>query len=163
MGNGTGLKKPSLDASRLGSRQTSFKFPRDRGSSSPRAANVVVAELISVTGPRRCWAKRSSCCCAWERSAAAILMMNGVHQVLADAPGVTLTHVRCRRHDYRQGLSPILLVVATVPRTIHRKIVSPNVRGRIGIAGSRAIGQSNRRGRDHAGREKELVDHFIVS
>ena len=58
---------------------------------------------------------------------ATILMMDRIHQVLADAPRIRILHVGRRRDDDRKGLTPVLLVVSAVPRAIHRKVVRPNL------------------------------------
>ncbi len=125
----------------------------------PRSANVVDPELIGVAGPRRCRPKGATRRHAGRGRAAAKLMVQRPHQVLAHAPRQRLAHVGSRRYDQRQRLAILLMVVRPVPRSIHGKVVSPNFRHRVGITGSGARTADSDQGRKQTGGEDYSSDH----
>ena len=65
----------------------------------PRSANVIDAELVCMAWPMRCCVEPCRTCVSIAWVARAELVVDRVHQVLADTPRVGLSHVRSRRHD----------------------------------------------------------------
>ena len=124
----------------------------------PRATHVVSAELIRVAGPPGCAVESATSGTGGIRTAAK-LVVNGVHQVLADAPRVRLPHVSCGGNNQCQRLSVHLIVVISMPRTVHGKVVGPYLGHAVGIASRR----SRLRGCDGSGHqangEDDSVDH----
>lgn len=94
---------------------------------SPGGTDVIVPELIRVAGPRWCGSELPRGCRADAWCAASELVMDRIHRVLADAPGVVGTHVSGRRNDNGQRLVVVLLVVSAVPRTVHGKVMRPTL------------------------------------
>ena len=133
-----------LDPNRTGLGSSSEIFFCERSTRwLPRTTNVVITELIGMTGPWR----RGTECAAGRRArrigAASKLVMNRIHQVLTDAPRIGLSHVGRRWNDHGRRLSVHLCVITTVPRPIHRKVVGPNLCHRVRVTGAGIVAKRN--------------------
>ena len=86
-------------------------------------------------------------------------MVNGVNPVLTDAPRVGLAHVSGGGNNPCQRLPVHLIVVISMPRTVHRKVVGPYLGHSVGVASRR----SRLRGCDGSGHqangEDDSMDH----
>ena len=86
-------------------------------------------------------------------------MVNGVNPVLTDAPRVSLAHVSGGGNNQCQRLPVHLIVVISMPRTVHRKVVGPYLGHSVGVA-SRRSRLRGCDGSDHqANGEDDSVDH----
>ncbi len=86
-------------------------------------------------------------------------MVNRVHEILAHAPRVGLPHVCGWWNDQCQWLSVHLIVVITMPRSVHGKVVRPHLGHSVGIASSR-VGLRGGDGSGHqADGEDDSMDH----
>lgn len=108
---------------------------RSQGSRGglPRTTNVIDAELIGVTWPMRSRLETSRWQCTRSRRIATELMIQRIHQVLANAPRERLTHVRGRRNHQCGRLSVRQIVVISVPSTLSCHLIGPQLRCRIGV------------------------------
>ena len=126
----------------------------------PGTPNVISPELISVTGPLWCCIK-NTLRRTWRIRATPKLMVNGMHQILADAPRIGLSHVRGRWDDQSQRLAIHLVVIVPMPRPVHGKVVGPDLRHSIWVASSCMIllRGGDRRGYQANG-EDDSMDHI---
>ena len=92
----------------------------------PRASHVVGTELICVAWPVG-RAVESTTCGTGGIGTATELMVHGVHEILTDAPRVGLPHVSGGGNNQSQWLAVHLVVVISMPRTVHGKVIGPNL------------------------------------
>ena len=100
----------------------------------PRASYVVQSELVGVAGPVWLSTEVTSGSRTRRICTATKLMINRMIRVLANAPRIRLTHVSSRWDDQCKRLSVLLVVIPTVPGSIHCEVVGPNLSDRIRIS-----------------------------
>jgi len=119
----------------------------------PRASNVIRTELVGVAGP--VWGAVEATASRSRRIGTATkLMVDGVHEILANAPRIGLPHVCGWWNNQCQRLSVHLVVVISMPRSVHGKVVGPYLGHSVRIAG----GRSGLRGCDGSGHQADGKD-----
>ena len=108
---------------------------------SPRASNVVDAELVGMAGPPGCRLEPDSRTCSVTRIGARELMIDRHHGGLTDAPTQTGLHVGYRRNDQSGGGPPGGVVVLAVPGCGPSEPLAPTI-GRGTAAASVGISRS---------------------
>lgn len=93
----------------------------------PRPTDVIDAELVGVARPVRSRHERPWRQCSRRRCTATELMVHRVHQVLANAPRIRLTHVNVRWHDQSGRLTVRQIIIITMPRLLISPPLRPSI------------------------------------
>ena len=89
---------------------------------------MINPELISMTWPVRRGTERTWGEHPWGRSRSTKLRCQWIHQILAYTPSIGLPHVRIRRYNQRRWMPEGMVVMLTVPRSVHRVLLRPNIK-----------------------------------
>ena len=102
---------------------TVTRFYQGLRTGLPRATHRIYAELVRVARPN--WSRLENSAAATRRGMPTKLMIDWCHGILRDTPRIILLHHHCRRHNQCGRLASAKIVIFSMPRFLHRLILSP--------------------------------------